>query len=96
MATFNKDGFISRLPEELREKASACRTAEELLELADKNDIELPAEALEAAAGGCGGGRKCPGCGSENVELIGEQQDSPVTMVFEYKCNNCQITFKEY
>ena len=52
MATFNKDDFISKLPEGLREQASACHTAAELLELADKNDVELPQEALEAAAGG--------------------------------------------
>ena len=96
MATFNKDDFISKLPEGLREQAEACNTAAELLELADKNDIELPAEALEAASGGCGEPRKCPHCGSQNVELIGEQLDSPFTAVSEFRCNSCFRTFKEY
>ena len=40
------------LTEEQKEKAERCRTAEELEEFLDKENIELPDELLEKAAGG--------------------------------------------
>ena len=39
---------------ELQEKAKACKTPEELLELAKEEGLELPEEALNAIAGGWG------------------------------------------
>ena len=44
--------YISELSPELQEKARACQTKEELLELAAENDIELSDDALEAVTGG--------------------------------------------
>ena len=56
MANFNIEDYIKELelsPEQL-EKARACKTKEELMELAAENDVELPMDALEMVSGGCG------------------------------------------
>ena len=44
---------ISGLSPELQEKARACQSMNELLELIAENDVELSDDALEAVAGGC-------------------------------------------
>ena len=44
---------ISELSPELQEKARACKSMNELLELIAENDVELSEDALEAVAGGC-------------------------------------------
>ena len=41
------------LSDELKEKARACKTMDELMELAGKEGIELPDEVLDVVAGGC-------------------------------------------
>ena len=43
---------IEGLSPELQEKARACRTAEELFELAKEEGMEIPDEQLDAIAGG--------------------------------------------
>ncbi len=48
----NIEGYINDLTPELQEKARACNSIEELIDLADKNDLPLPDEAVEAVAGG--------------------------------------------
>ncbi len=45
-------GVYDNLSDELKEKAKACKTMEELMVLAGKEGIELPDEALDAVAGG--------------------------------------------
>ena len=45
-------GVCDSLSDELKEKAKACRTMDELTALAAKEGIELPDEALDAVAGG--------------------------------------------
>lgn len=52
----NKDleKYIGDLSPELQEKARACKTKEELNEFIADNDLELPEDALELVAGGCG------------------------------------------
>ena len=52
MTDFDPGRFISGLSPELREKAHACKSAKELLQFADENDIELPHEALDMISGG--------------------------------------------
>ena len=47
------------LTPELKEKAIACKTPEELLELARQEGIDLTDEQLESISGG---GWKVPGC----------------------------------
>ena len=50
---FNLEEYIKDLSPELQEKARACKTKDELLELAAENGLEIPEDALEAVAGGC-------------------------------------------
>ena len=50
------------LSEELQEKALACKTPEELFELAKAEGIELGDEELEAINGGMVSGWSIPGC----------------------------------
>ena len=50
---FDFEEYIKDLSPELQEKARACKTKDELLELAADEDMEIPMEALEAVAGGC-------------------------------------------
>ncbi len=45
-------GIYDSLSDELKEKAKACKTMDELTALADKEGIELPDEVLDAVAGG--------------------------------------------
>ena len=52
---FNLEEYIKDLSPELQEKARACKTKEELLQLAADEDLEIPMDALEGVAGGCGG-----------------------------------------
>ena len=50
---FNLEEYIKDLSPELQEKARACKTNNELLELAADEDMEIPMDALEGVAGGC-------------------------------------------
>ena len=51
-AEFEK--YIGDLSPELQEKARQCKTKEDLNAFIEENDLELPEDALEAVAGGCG------------------------------------------
>ncbi|MCR5142924.1 MAG: hypothetical protein K6C68_10445 [Ruminococcus sp.] len=90
----NFEKYIKDLPPELREKASECKTIEELNEFVAENDIELPEEALELVSGGCGSsapppqkgdpvpGKVCPDCSRQlyfYADFIGN---------IMYYCNN--------
>ena len=51
-------GIYDNLSDELKEKAKQCKTMDELMELVEKEGIELPDDVLDAVAGGyCA---KCP------------------------------------
>ncbi|MBR1751165.1 MAG: hypothetical protein IJ740_09870 [Ruminococcus sp.] len=50
----NFEKYIKDLSPELQEKARACKTKEELNAFIAENDLELPEDALEMVAGGCG------------------------------------------
>ena len=56
----NFEKYIKDLSPELQEKARACKTKDELLQLAADEDMEIPMDALESVAGGCGGGTPAP------------------------------------
>ena len=60
----NFEKYIEDLSPELQEKARACNSLEEVMELAAENDIELPEDALKAVSGGCGTPLNCDRCGS--------------------------------
>ncbi|MBO6140607.1 MAG: hypothetical protein J6O40_02340 [Ruminococcus sp.] len=46
------ESYIKDLPDELKEKARACKTAEDYSKFLEENDLELPDEALSLVAGG--------------------------------------------
>ena len=50
----NFEKYIEGLSHEMQEKARQCKTKEELNAFIAENDLELPEEALEMVAGGCG------------------------------------------
>ena len=83
---FNIEEYIKDLTPEQQEKAKACSTKEELLQLAAEEDVEIPMEALENVAGGCGSTLEyyCKSCGSTDI-IIEEGYG------YEYhrKCNHC-------
>lgn len=83
--------YIKDLSPEMQAKAKACTNMDELLKLADENDIELPREALAQVAGGCGKKEpekpKCPNCRSENLSSV------VVDGQTKTKCNNCQLIY---
>ena len=87
---FDMENYMKDLSPGLQEKARACKTKEELLQLAADEDIEIPMDALEGVAGGCDVthseftagsdvGDKCPDCGGALIYC---------DMVFEgiYEC----------
>ena len=86
--------FIRELPQELQEKARKCGSTEELLALARDEKVELPPEALEAIAGGKGGGvgcspfEWCPRCGGKNYTESREDLDLNHYRI-HYRCKDC-------
>lgn len=54
MESINIEKYIKDLSPEFQEKARACSNIDELLNLAEENNIPLPDEAVEAVAGGKG------------------------------------------
>ena len=82
--------FIKDLSPELQEKARACKTNQELMELAAEEDIEIPMDALENVSGGCGDNElKCPYCGS--TDIGSEPVNLHGTRLF---CRTCQKTIR--
>ena len=68
MENINIEEYIKDLSPELQEKARGCTSADELLKLAEENDIPLPDEVAEAVAGGkLKITDKCPRCGSKSI-----------------------------
>ena len=65
---FNIEEYIKDLTPEQLEKARACKTKDELMELAAEEDIEIPMEVLESVAGGCDSYELyCKDCGSKDI-----------------------------
>ena len=80
---FNLEEYIKDLSPEQQKKAKACKTKEELIQLAAEEDVEIPMEALENVAGGCGTIEfYCKSCGSTNIEDVGYD-------FYDYRCCNC-------
>lgn len=84
MANIDFEKYVKDLSPELQEKAKACKTPEELMKLADENDIELTQEALKQVSGGCGRS-VCDKCGSKlEVSIEG---NPPISYKICPKCN---------
>ncbi len=77
--------LLQGLSEEQIKKVEACKSSEEILALAKAEGVQLSDEQLEAVSGGgCGGGNKCPKCGSKDVE------QTPVnSFESKYECKKC-------
>ena len=90
----NRDELLKGLTAEQIEKARTCKNAEELLELAKKEGIELNDEQLEAVSGGCGTSsaeppKSCPNCGSADIIAIFNDDLPNSKGGFECHCNAC-------
>ena len=73
---FNIEEYIKDLTPEQQEKARACKTKDELIQLAAEEDVEIPMEALEnVAGGGCDTVEYyCKSCGCTKVYLSEEDE----------------------
>lgn len=96
-----REELLKGLSPEQLEKARACRSSEELLQLAKEEGLELNDAQLEAVAGGtCDAtppqnnvgslptptGPRCPRCGSTNTIAV---YDSYYSEGMAHRCNNC-------
>ena len=78
------NGIIDSLTEEQKEKYKACKTTEEILELAAREGVELPDEAMdEIAGGGCGTTYECSVCG----RIVGKDYKTVYHGMCEYHYN---------
>ena len=90
--------LLKGLSEEQIKKVEACKSSEEILALAKAEGVQLSDEQLEAVSGGgCSSTRKCPMCGSTNIErktdatIKTTKDDARVVKV--YVCKDCKHTW---
>ena len=82
---FNIEEYIKDLTPEQQEKAKACKTKEELIQLAAEEDVEIPMEAPENVAGGCDSYEYyCKSCGSTDISIEVDDFD-----YFYKRCRHC-------
>ena len=89
MADMNFDykKYLEDLTPEQQEKVRECKTKEELMELLAEEDIEIPMEALENVAGGCGtADRVCPEGGNHSWKKLGFDVEPGYAT---YQCTKC-------
>ena len=77
---------IEHVSPELRAKAEACETPEEVFKLAKEEGIDLPDEALDSIAGGWKS-QTCPKCGSKNIRRAGNKLGA------QTECRDCGELF---
>ena len=81
---FNIEEYIKDLTPEQQEKAKACKTKDELIQLAAEEDVEIPMEALKNVAGGCDSYESyCMDCGSTDIYI---EEDG---YAYPPKCGHC-------
>lgn len=86
-----RNELLKGLTEEQIKKVEACKSPEEILELAKSEGVSLNDEQLEVVTGGgCGGQKKttCPKCSSTNIMKIGEDLEDG-RMRYDYVCQDC-------
>ncbi len=88
--------LLKGLTDEQIKKVQACKSSEEVLELAKAEGVELNDEQLEAVSGGgCTDiVKKCDECGSKKVDCIGDV-DRNGKVQKKYKCKKCGNVFYE-
>ena len=85
--------LLKGLSEEQIKKVEACKSPEEILNLAKAEGVELNEEQLAAVSGGsCSSTNKCPECGSKNIRQISKNVNGDPTGKM-YKCRDCGREF---
>ena len=92
-----KEELLKGLTKEQAEKASKCKTAEELLALAKEEEIELTEEQLaQIAGGGCVAPSTkeviCPNCGAT---VVGTVDGDSREFFYLCVCQDCGNTWKD-
>ena len=94
----NLEDYIKDLSPEVQEKARACKSFDELLDLAEEQGIPVPDDKLEAVAGGkkrkpknCGE-LKCPKCGGESFDKVKEEYWG-YCIRYLLRCRKCGYEF---
>ena len=92
-----KEELLKGLSEEQIAKIKACKSQEEMLELAKQEGLELTDEQLEAVSGGCATGNypPCPNCGGTETEPKGYNEVWGYTIYRCYRCKYCFTDQKE-
>ena len=88
-----RNELLKGLTDEQVKKVKACKSSQEILELAKSEGVELNEEQLEAVSGGgCGSTHKCPMCGSTNIKMKTEDVTlkSTGTAIKVYVCKDCK------
>ena len=88
--------LLKGLSEEQIKKVEACKSSEEVINLAKAEGMELTDEQLEAVSGGgcLGLSVKCSECGSKDVKETVEEYDTPGSgggsyTVRKSRCRKC-------
>ena len=89
--------LLQGLSEEQIKKVEACKSSEEILNLAKAEGMELTDEQLEAVSGGgCSGTLKCKKCGSKVHKPIDEEYNACPDyseINYKYECKKCGHTW---
>ena len=89
-----KKELLKGLTEEQIKKVEACKSADEIINLAKSEGVELTDEQLEVVSGGgCFYTIKCIKCGSDN--LSDEYKEINHKEYRKFKCNNCGHKWRE-
>ena len=97
----NIEEMIRNLDPELQEKVRKCAGFDEIRNLAEEEKIPLPAETLEAVAGGTDAGGKncgkvkCPSCGSSKTKVM-SVTNRELGWVYHYKCTSCGYEWDKF
>ena len=83
-----RNELLKGLSEEQIKKVEACKSSEEIINLAKAEGVELTDEQLAAVSGGglCVSNKHCPKCGSKDVEKIPSHQ---TTNYDDFECYDC-------
>ena len=96
-----KEELLKGLTEEQLEKIRACKSTEEMLEVAKEEGVELSEEQLEAITGGAceeapastptptQNGLRCPRCGSTSITIEHSSDENEYSRGISRRCNQC-------
>jgi len=97
-----KKELLKGLTEEQIKKVEACKSSEEILNLAKAEGVELSDEQLEAVSGGGCLSRtlKCGKCGSKDINKSTKNFYNPYPggggNLYHYECKKCGHEWEKY